>query len=76
MVWDNAMALHTVKYLETHPGVTVIILTGWDHAWKRAIPRQIDRLNRQYTFSVILPELVKTERDIITAADADFLILR
>jgi uncharacterized iron-regulated protein len=76
LVWDNAMALHTVNYLETHPGATVIILTGWDHAWKRAIPRQIDRLNRQYTFSVILPELVKTERDIITAADADFLILR
>ena len=76
MVWDNAMALHTVKYLEKHPDTTAVLLTGWDHAWKRGIPRQIERLGPQYSVTVILPELVKTERDIITAEDADFLILR
>jgi uncharacterized iron-regulated protein len=76
MVWDNAMALHAVNYLEKHPGTTVILLSGWDHAWKRAIPTQIERLDHQSTISVILPELTETEREIITADDADFLILK
>jgi uncharacterized iron-regulated protein len=76
MVWDNAMALHAVKYLEKHPQSSVIILSGVDHAWKRAIPRQIERLRSGYTVSVILPELTKIERDVMTVEDADFLILR
>jgi uncharacterized iron-regulated protein len=75
MVWDNAMALYTLKYLEKYPNSTVVVLSAWDHAWKRATPRQIERLDRRYTVSVILPELIKTERDIMTAEDADFLIL-
>jgi uncharacterized iron-regulated protein len=76
MVWDNAMALYTLKYLERYPNATVLVLSSWDHAWKRAAPRQIARLNSRYTLSVILPELVKTERNIMTAEDADFLILK
>ena len=76
MVWDNAMALYTLKYLERYPNATVLVLSSWDHAWKRAAPRQIQRLNSRYTVSVILPELIKTERDIMTAEDADFLILK
>jgi uncharacterized iron-regulated protein len=76
LVWDNAMALYTLKYLEKHPNATAIVLPGWDHAWKRAIPRQVERLDNHYTMSVILPELIKAERDIMTAEDADFLILK
>jgi uncharacterized iron-regulated protein len=76
MVWDNAMALYTLKYLEKDPHSTAIILTGWDHAWKRAIPRQIGRLDNRYSISVILPELTTSERNVMTAEDADFLILK
>jgi hypothetical protein len=70
------MALYTLKYLEKHPNATALVLPGWDHAWKRAIPRQVERLDNHYTMSVILPELIKAERDIMTAEDADFLILK
>jgi uncharacterized iron-regulated protein len=76
LVWDNAMALYTLKYLEKHPNATALVLSAWDHAWKRAAPRQIERLNSRYTISVILPELIKTERNIVTSQDADFLILK
>jgi uncharacterized iron-regulated protein len=76
MVWDNAMALHTLKYLERYPNSNALVLTGWDHAWKRATPRQIERLGSQYSKAVILPELIRTERNIMTSEDADFLILK
>ena len=76
MVWDNAMALHALQYLERHPQATVIILSGTDHAWKRAIPRQIERLRGGYTLSVILPEHTNIEREIMTVDDTDFLLLQ
>ena len=76
MVWDNAMALHALQYLEKHPQSTVIIFSATDHAWKRAIPRQIERLRSGYTLSVILPEHTTIEREIMSVDDADFLILQ
>jgi len=77
MVWDSAMALHTLKFLEKNPGYTVVILAGMVHSWKRAIPERIKRLNGQYNVSVILPETPdRVERNKITADDADFLILK
>jgi len=76
MVWDNAMALHALQYLEKHSQSTVIIFSTTDHAWKRAIPRQIERLRSGYTLSVILPEHTTIEREIMTVDDADFLILQ
>ena len=76
MVWDNAMALHVLKYLEKHPQVTIIILSGTDRAWKRATPRQIERLHAGHSVSVILPEYTAIEREIMTVDDTDFLLLR
>ena len=77
IVWDNAMALYTIKYLEKNPGSTVVILTGTSHAWRRAIPQQIKRLNSAYSISVILPEIPdRIGKDSITLDDADFLILQ
>jgi uncharacterized iron-regulated protein len=76
MVWDNAMALYVLKYVEKYPDSALLVLSGWDHAWKRARPRQVRRFNNRYALSVILPELIKTEREIVTAEDADFLILK
>jgi len=76
VIRDNAMAFYTLKYLERYPSSTTIILSEWIHAWKRAVPRQIERLRSGYTLSVILPELTKLQRSIMTQEDADFLILR
>ena len=76
IVGDNVVALHTLKYLERYPKATAIIFSEWSHAWKGAIPKQIERLRSGYTISVILPELTKMDRGIMTLGDADFLILR
>jgi uncharacterized iron-regulated protein len=76
IIQDNAMALNALKYLERYPNSTAIILSEWNHAWKRAIPRDIERLRSGYTISVILPEFTKFERSIMTVEDADFLILQ
>ncbi len=77
IVWDSAMALYTIKYLEKKPGSTLVLLTGTGHAWKRAIPQQIMRLNIDYSISVILPEIPnRIEKDSVTVDDADFLILQ
>jgi len=77
MVWDSAMALYTLEYLKNYPVYTVVILAGTGHAWKRAIPEQINRRDSRYSVSVVLPEVPdKMERGRITLDDADFLILR
>ena len=76
MVWDTAMAWHTLKFLENRPENTAVILAGVGHAWKRAIPERIKRLNGGHNFTVILPEIPhRTERGKISPEDADFLIL-
>lgn len=76
MVWDNAMALHTLEYVSKNPTRTVIILTGTGHAWKRAIASQIERLSRAISIAVVLPEFPgEIERNIMTTEDTDFLIL-
>ncbi len=75
MVWDNAMALHTIEYLEKKPNSNAILLMGMAHAWKRGVPRQIERLHSGYTIAVILPEVVREiERNV--TEDTDYLLLR
>ncbi len=77
MVWDNAMALHALEYLAKNPKSSTILLMGIGHAWKRAVPRQIERLHRGYTMTVILPEVVrKIERNVMNTEDTDYLILK
>jgi uncharacterized iron-regulated protein len=77
MVWDNAMALHALEYLGKNPKASAILLMGIGHAWKRAVPRQIQRLGSGYTITVILPEMVrKIERNVMTTEDTDYLILK
>ena len=38
MVWDTAMAIYALDYLDKNPGSRIVILAGSVHAWKRAIP--------------------------------------
>ena len=54
MVWDAAMAVHSLEYLKAKPGATVVILTGVGHAQKGAVPRQI-RQRSQAPVAVLLP---------------------
>jgi len=77
MVWDTAMAIYALDYLDKNPGSRIVILAGSVHAWKRAIPGQIATMRPDVTVSVILPvQGGQAERDKITAEDADYLVLK
>jgi len=77
MVWDAAMAIYALEYLDRNPGSRIVILAGSVHAWKRAIPRQIATMRPDVTVSVILPvQGGQAERDKITAEDADYLDIK
>lgn len=77
MVWDTAMAIYALEYLERNPGSRIIILAGSAHAWKRAIPRQIATMRPDVTVSVILPaQGGKGNREKVTAEDADYLVTK
>jgi uncharacterized iron-regulated protein len=77
MVWDAAMAIHALDYLDKNPGSRIVILAGSVHAWKHAIPRQIATMRPDVTVSVILPaQGDKGDRGKITAEDADYLVIR
>jgi uncharacterized iron-regulated protein len=76
MVWDTAMAIYALEYLDRNPASRMVILTGSVHAWKRAIPRQIETMWPDVTVSVILPALDGKEgKALLTAEDADYLVL-
>jgi uncharacterized iron-regulated protein len=74
MVWDTAMAIYALDYLDKNPGSRIVILAGSVHAWKRAIPRQIATMRPDVTVSVILPD--PDGKAGLTVEDADYLILR
>ncbi|HOI96773.1 MAG TPA: ChaN family lipoprotein [Syntrophobacter fumaroxidans] len=73
ILWDAAMAWHTVQYLKAHPQRTIVILAGNGHAWKPGIPKQLEALSG-YSCRVILPQMPgKSDRDSATDQDADYL---
>jgi uncharacterized iron-regulated protein len=72
MVWDTAMAIYALEYLDKNPGSRIVILAGSVHAWKRAIPRQIATMRPDVTVSVILPD--PDGKGGLTVEDADFMI--
>ncbi len=77
MLWNKTMAWHLVGYLKAYPGSVVVVVTGTGHAWKRGIPEQVTVLSEKTSYKVILPEIPGyIDRDNITAADADYIILR
>ncbi len=74
MVWDTALAVYTLNYLEKHPDAVVVILTGVGHAQKGAVPRQI-QLRSNLPYAVILPETSGSiDTASISSKDADYLI--
>jgi uncharacterized iron-regulated protein len=74
MVWDNAMAVHTLEYLAARPDALMVILTGVGHAQKGAVPRQI-RLRSPVPVTVFLPEVPGSiDPKTVDRQDADFLL--
>ena len=41
VVWDSAMAVNAIEYVQANPDTVVVILAGNFHAWNRGIPHQI-----------------------------------
>jgi uncharacterized iron-regulated protein len=75
MVWDSAMAWHTMKYLKANPSMMIVILTGTAHAWKKGIPSNLEN-DRLFSFRVILPEKRGSINTLnITTKEADYLLL-
>jgi len=73
MVWDTAMAIYALEYLDKNPGSRIVILAGSVHAWKRAIPRQIATMRPDVTVSVILPD--PDGKAGLTVEDADYVVV-
>ena len=74
MVWDTAMAIYALDYLDKNPGSRIVILAGSAHAWKCSIPRQIATMRPDVTVSVILPD--PDGKGGLTVEDADYLVLK
>jgi uncharacterized iron-regulated protein len=75
MIWDVAMAVHSLDYLKANPDATVVVLTGVGHAQKGAVPRQI-RLRSPVPVTVMLPEVPGSiDPQTVDVQDADYLLL-
>lgn len=75
LLWNRSMAWHALDYIDRHPGVTMVVLTGKAHAMKPGIPDEAGRM-RKIDLRVILPEDRIFSRGNISEADADYLILK
>ena len=75
MVWDTAMAVNTLAYLEKEPDAVVVLLAGAGRVRKGAIPRQI-RERSQIPHAVILPKIDgMIDKETINIKDADYIML-
>jgi uncharacterized iron-regulated protein len=74
MVWTKGMAWGIIDFLNTHPGRTVVVLTGAGHALKQGVPGEV-RENAPLSYRVILPEIPELSRSGITSGDADYYVL-
>jgi uncharacterized iron-regulated protein len=75
LVWDSAMAVYALDYLEKNPDSIMVILTGTGHAQNGAVPRQI-RVRSNLSSAVILPEIPgRIDAETISNAEADYLML-
>ena len=75
MVWDTAMALNVLRFLDENPDFVVVVVAGSGHAWKQGIPVQI-RSRSALPFRVILPRIPgRVERENVTVNEADYLWL-
>jgi len=75
LVWDTAMAVHAIEYLEKNPDAVVVLLAGAGHVQKGAVPRQI-RNRSEIPHAVILPKIEGIiDRQTVSNKDADYIML-
>lgn len=75
LVWDTAMAVYAIDYLEQQPDRVMVILAGSGHARKLGIPTQLAK-RTHWPVAVVLPETKGVfEAASISADNADFIIL-
>lgn len=75
LVWDTAMAMHAVEYLEHHPDAVMVLIAGSGHARKLGIPTQLDKIT-PWAYAVVLPETEGVfDAQRLTIADADYILL-
>jgi uncharacterized iron-regulated protein len=73
LVWDTAMAINALEYLERNPDRVLVLVTGSGHARKMGIPDQIKQ-RRKIPLTVILPEIPGViDPGTIDTEDADYL---
>lgn len=76
LVWDTSMAFHALEHQKVNPQATVVILCGFMHAWKRAMPAQIRRLSPTTPVVVFEPVVEdRLTRENAEPGDADYLFL-
>ena len=75
LLWDMVMARNISAYLAANPKATLVVLTGSGHAWKHAIPEQLQKLGES-NWRVVLPEVPRRiDLDTVSARDVDYLLL-
>jgi uncharacterized iron-regulated protein len=76
LVWDTAMAVHSLEYLKKNPKHTLVVLAGAVHAWKKGIPAQVRKESPRTRQLILLPDTPGGfNRENATADDADYLLL-
>lgn len=76
LVWDTAMAIYALEFLKERPKATVIVLCGSIHAWKPAIPRQVERRAPDTPRLVIQPYIGgQWDKSNTRPVDADYLFM-
>lgn len=75
VLWDKSMAYYVLEYLKKRPGSQIILLTGAVHAWKKAFPNQIKKMNSKIKVITVLPQTRGyIEPSNLTVKDADYLL--
>ena len=75
LVWDTAMAVYAIDYLEQRPDTTMVLLAGSGHARKLGIPFQIAK-RAPWDHVVVMPETKGVfDVDSLTVGDADYILL-
>lgn len=75
LVWDKVMAINALEYLKLNPKLSMVLLAGTGHAWKRGIPDQISQRSK-LPHTVILPQVrSQIEPSTTTQRDTDYIVL-
>lgn len=75
LVWDTAMAINAIDYLDDHPERTMVLLAGSGHVRKMGIPHQFSK-RTSLPFTVLLPQTPGIfEPDSLAASDADYIVM-